>query len=69
MRYFSQALFRLRERAGQKLAFGPVQFQLKDKVTPTVPGVLLQESGSGREICKRRVVRGRSLGALTGNQV
>ena len=38
-----QALLRRRQRAGQELAFGPVQLQREGELVPALPAVLRQQ--------------------------
>ena len=64
-----QALLRVRQLAGQELAFGPVQLQREGELVPALPAILRQERRAGGEIGQRRGVGGRRLGALARDQV
>ena len=52
-----QALLRFRQRTGQELAFGPIQFQREGEFAPAHPAILRQQRGTGGEIVQRREVR------------
>ena len=43
-----QALLRLRQRAGEELAFGPIQLQREDKFVPAFPTIFGQQSSYRR---------------------
>ena len=64
-----QALLRVRQLAGQELAFGPVQLQREGELVPALPAVLRQQRRTGDEIGERRGVGRRGLGALARDQV
>ena len=59
----------LRQRAGQELAFGPMQLQREGERMLALPAVVRQQRRAGGEIGQRRDVGRRSLGALARNQV
>ena len=54
-----QALLRFRQRAGQELAFGPVQLQREGELVPALPRVFRQQRRAGDEIGERRGISGR----------
>ena len=64
-----QALLRCRQRAGQELAFGPVQLQREGELVPALPAVVRQQRRTGGEIVERRGVGRGGLGALARDQV
>ena len=64
-----QALFRVRERAGQELAFGAMQLQREGELAPALPAIVRQQRRAGDEIVQRRGVGGRGLGALARGQI
>ena len=64
-----QALLRVRQRAGQELAFGPVQLQREGELVPALPAIFRQQRRTGGEIGERRGVGGRGLGALARDQI
>src|SRR4051812_3798585 len=64
-----QALLRVRQRAGEELAFAPMQLQRKGKLVPALPRVFRQQGRTGGEIGDRRCVGGSRLGALACEQV
>ena len=64
-----QALLRCRQRAGQELAFGPVQLEREGELVPALPAVVRQQCRTGGEIGERRGVGGRGLGAPARDQV
>ena len=66
---FGEARLRLRQRAGQELAFRPVQLQREGELMPALPAIRRQQRRPGGEIGQRRRVRGRGLGAPARDQV
>ncbi len=64
-----QPLLRFRQRAGEELAFGPVQLQREDELVSALPAILRQQCRTGIEIGERRGICGRRLGALARDQV
>src|SRR5271165_2108532 len=55
--------------ARKELAFGPMQLQIEDEVTPALPRVLRRERRPGGEKLQSRGVRCRGFGALACDQV
>src|SRR5882757_10697328 len=64
-----QTLLRLRQRAGEELAFAPVQLQRKGELVPALPRVFRQQGRTGGQIGERRGVGGSGLGAPAREQV
>jgi len=60
---------RSHQRAGEKLAFSPVQLQRKAEFLPSLPRVVRQQGRTGGEIGERRGVSGSGLGTSAGEQV
>ena len=58
-----------RQRASEKLAFGPVQLQREGEFVPALPRVLRQQGRTGSEIGEGGSVGGGGLGAATREQV
>ena len=52
-----KALLGVRQRTGQELAFGPMQFQREEEFAPALPAILSQQRDAGGEIVQRRDVR------------
>ncbi len=64
-----EALLRRRQRAGQELAFGPVQLEREGELVPALPRIVRQQRRTGGEIGQRRGVGRRRLGAPARDQV
>ena len=51
---FGEARLRFRQRAGQELAFGPLQLEREGELGPALPRVVRQQRRAGGEIGQRR---------------
>ena len=69
IRQFGEARFRFRQRAGEELAFGPIELEREGEIMTALPRVARQQGRAGDEVGQRRGVGGRGLGAPARNQV
>ena len=60
---FGQARFGFHQRAGEELAFRPLQLEREGQLVPALPRIARQQRGAGGEIGQRRCVGGRRLRA------
>ena len=67
VRQFAEARFRFRQRAGEELAFGPIEREGEGEIMTVLPRVARQQGRAGDEIGQRRGVGGRGLGASARN--